>query len=113
MFIPAGLLPLCIRNDAYSNKGNKPAGINIFKRDLHRQNMHGNEIAHQSPIIASVAPTFTMALMVVSVFLDRLFPNQIMNNALWVTAIILNAAIVSLKVKTIFKRNTRIIKRPV
>ena len=49
--------------------------------------------ALRNPIIASVAPTFTMALMVVSVFLDRLFPNQIMNNALWVTAIILHLAL--------------------
>lgn len=49
--------------------------------------------ALRNPIIASVAPTFTMALMVVSVFLDRLFPNQIMNNVLWVTAILLHLAL--------------------
>jgi len=32
--------------------------------------------ALRNPIIASVAPTFTMALMVVSIFLDRLFPKD-------------------------------------
>ena len=29
------------------------------------------------PIIASVSPTFTMALMVICVFLDRIFTNRL------------------------------------
>lgn len=36
----------------------------------------------KNPIIASVAPTFTMALMVISVFLERLFPNFFFNECL-------------------------------
>ncbi|QQV79512.1 hypothetical protein JG559_07715 [Enterococcus faecalis] len=30
------------------------------------------------PIIASVSPTFTMALMVICVFLDRIFTNALL-----------------------------------
>lgn len=41
----------------------------------------------KNPIIASVAPTFTMSLMVISVVLERVFPNLLMNDLLWLTSI--------------------------
>lgn len=41
----------------------------------------------KNPIIASVAPTFTMSLMVISVVLERVFPNLLMNDVLWLTSI--------------------------
>ncbi|MCC4044750.1 TDT family transporter [Enterococcus gallinarum] len=41
----------------------------------------------KNPIVASVAPTFTMSLMVISVVLERAFPKCIMNDLLWLTAI--------------------------
>ena len=42
------------------------------------------------PIIASVSPTFTMALMVICVFLDRIFTNAAWINVLWIGAVILH-----------------------
>lgn len=42
------------------------------------------------PIIASVSPTFTMALMVICVFLDRIFTNAVWINVLWIGAVILH-----------------------
>ncbi|MDT2753584.1 TDT family transporter [Enterococcus pseudoavium] len=44
----------------------------------------------KNPVIASVAPTFTMALMVISVFLERLFPNFLLNDCVWITAIVVH-----------------------
>ncbi|MGL9730698.1 TDT family transporter [Enterococcus sp. DIV0756] len=49
--------------------------------------------ALRNPIVASVAPTFTMALMVIAAFLERLFPQLMLNDCLWLTAIILHLAL--------------------
>ena len=46
--------------------------------------------ALNDPVIASVAPTFTMAWMVICVFLSRLFPNQSFIHFVWIGAILLH-----------------------
>lgn len=47
----------------------------------------------QNPIVASVAPTFTMALMVISTVFERVIPNAVVNDLLWWGAIGLHFAL--------------------
>ncbi len=47
----------------------------------------------QNPIVASVAPTFTMALMVISTVFERVIPDAVMNDLLWWGAIGLHFAL--------------------
>lgn len=42
------------------------------------------------PIVASVSPTFTMAWMVICVFLNRLFPDQAWIHGVWLLAVLLH-----------------------
>lgn len=44
----------------------------------------------KNPIIASVAPTFTMAWMVICIFLNRLFPDSLVVSVIWLVSIIVH-----------------------
>lgn len=44
----------------------------------------------RNPIIASIAPTFTMAWMVICVFLNRLFPGSLVVSVIWLVSIIVH-----------------------